>query len=88
MIYAFIAEHCSDLPTGECCRVMKASRSAYFAWRANQVNPTARMIDDAELGALVVKVHDQSFGTYGWRRVTAELASVWAARSTTNECSG
>ena len=52
---------------------MKASRSAYFVWRANQVNPTARMIDDAELGALVVKVHDQSFGTYGWRRVTAEL---------------
>ena len=52
---------------------MKASRSAYFAWRANQVNPTARMIDDAELGELVVKVHDQSFGTYGWRRVTAEL---------------
>ena len=73
LIYAFIAEHCSDLPIGECCRVMKASRSAYFAWRANQVNPTARMIDDAELGELVVKVHDQSFGTYGWRRVTAEL---------------
>jgi putative transposase len=31
------------------------------------------MAADAELGDLVVKIHDASFGTYGWRRVTAEL---------------
>lgn len=31
------------------------------------------MIDDAELRELVTKIHDQSFGTYGWLRVTAEL---------------
>jgi hypothetical protein len=36
------------------------------------VNPTLRMLDDAEVGELVEKIHDQSFGTYGWRRVTAE----------------
>ena len=31
------------------------------------------MLADRELGDLVVKIHDQSFGTYGTRRVTAEL---------------
>lgn len=32
-----------------------------------------RMIADRELGDLVAKIHEQSFGTYGTRRVTAEL---------------
>lgn len=31
------------------------------------------MPDDADLGDLVGKIHDQSFGTYEWWRVTAEL---------------
>jgi hypothetical protein len=29
---------------------MKVSRSAFFAWRHTQANPTARMIADRELG--------------------------------------
>ena len=29
MIYAFIAERCSDLPASVCCRVMKVSTSGY-----------------------------------------------------------
>jgi putative transposase len=73
MIYAFIAERCSDLPVGQCCRTMKVSRSAFYAWRHRQANPTARMIADIDLGDLVTKIHDQSFGTYGTLRVTAEL---------------
>ena len=73
MIYAFIVDRCADLPVEQCCRTMKVSRSAFFAWRHAQANPTARMLEDAELGDLVVKIHEQSFGTYGTRRVTAEL---------------
>ena len=73
MIYVFIADRCADLPVEACCRTMKVSRSAYFAWRHAQANPTARMLADRELGDLVVKIHEQSFGTYGTRRVTAEL---------------
>jgi putative transposase len=73
MIYAFIDERCADIPVELCCRTMKASRSAFYAWRHLRANPTARMLADAELGDLVAKIHDQSFGTYGWRRVTAEL---------------
>ena len=73
MIYAFIVDRCADLPVEQCCRTMKVSRSAFFAWWHAQANPTARMLEDAELGDLVVKIHEQSFGTYGTRRVTAEL---------------
>ena len=73
MIYAFIVDRCADLPVAACCRTMKVSRSAFFASRHAQTNPTQRMLDDAELGDLVVKSHEQSFGTYGTRRVTAEL---------------
>jgi putative transposase len=73
MIYAFIVDRCADLPVAACCRTMKVSRSAFFAWRRAQANPTERMLADRELGDLVVKIHEQSFGTYGTRRVTAEL---------------
>ena len=73
MIYAFIADRCCDIPVEAACRAMKVSKSAFYAWRHLQANPTARMLADRDLGDLVVKIHDQSFGTYGWRRVTAEL---------------
>jgi transposase InsO family protein len=73
MIYAFIADRCADLPVEQCCRALKVSKSAFYAWRHQQANPTVRMLADRELGDLIVKVHDASFGTYGALRVTAEL---------------
>ncbi len=73
MIYAFIADRCADLPVEQCCRALKVSKSAFYAWRYQQANPTVRMLADRELGDLIVKVHDASFGTYGALRVTAEL---------------
>jgi len=73
MIYTFIATQCTGLPVEHCCRVMKVSRSAFFHWQQLQVNPTAKMLDDRELGELIGKIHEHSFGTYGVPRVTAEL---------------
>jgi transposase InsO family protein len=73
MIYAFIVDRCGDLPVEACCRTMRVARSAFFAWRHQQANPTARLLADAELAEVIAKVHDQSFGTYGVPRVTAEL---------------
>jgi len=73
MIYAFIDERCTDVPVEAACRAMKVSKSAFYAWRHLQANPTERMTADRELGDLIVEIHDQSFGTYGWRRVAAEL---------------
>ena len=52
---------------------MRVSRSAFYLWRHQQANPTPQMAANVDLGDLIVKVHDQSFGTYGCRRVTAEL---------------
>jgi len=73
MIYTFIATQCTGLPVEHCCRVMKVSRSAYFHWQQLQLSPSARMLADRELADVIVKIHDQSFGTYGAPRVTAEL---------------
>lgn len=80
MIYAFIVERCADLPVEACCRTMKVSRSAFFEWRYRRVNPTERMLIDAELADLVVKIHERSFGTYGTRRVTPSFAAGWVVR--------
>ena len=73
MIYAFIADRCTDLPVGQCCRVMKMSLSAFFAWKQQRSNPSAKESDDMDFVELIAKIHDQSFGTYGRLRVTAEL---------------
>lgn len=73
MMFTFIADDCADLPIEACCRTMKVSRSAFFAWRRRRANPTPKMVDDIDLGELIVKIHDQSHGTYGAPRVTAEL---------------
>ena len=73
MIDAFISFRCADLPVGQCCQVMKVSRSAFVAWRQQRANPSAKTLEGADLGELIVKIHDQSFGTYGQLRITAEL---------------
>jgi putative transposase len=73
MTYAFIVDRCADLPVEVCCHTMKVSRSAFYIWRHRQAQPTARMLADVELGDVVAKIHEQSFGTYGVLRVTAEL---------------
>jgi len=73
MMFTFIADDCADLPIEACCRTMKVSRSAFFAWRQRRSNPTPKMVDDVDLAELIVKIHDQSHGTYGAPRVTAEL---------------
>jgi len=73
MMFTFIADDCADLPIEACCRTMKVSRSAFFAWRQRRSNPTPKMVDDIDLAELIVKIHDQSHGTYGAPRVTAEL---------------
>ena len=73
MIYAFVAQRCADMPVDAACRAMRVSKSAYYAWRQAEVNPTPRMLADREFDDLIVKIHERSYGTYGWRRVTAEL---------------
>ena len=71
MTYTFIAECCSDLPVAACCRVMKVSTSAYYAWLANPISQ--RDLDDAYLTNTIVDIHRMSRRSYGSPRVHAEL---------------
>ena len=53
------------------CRVLGVSESGYYAWRKR--DPSARAIRHAWLTDLIREVHLASRGTYGGRRVHAEL---------------
>jgi putative transposase len=53
------------------CRVLGVSRSGYYAWARRPASPRARA--NAELTQEIRRVHSASGGTYGWRRVHAQL---------------
>ena len=53
------------------CRVLDVSTSGFYAWLSRP--PSARAIRHAWLTDLIVKVHQDSRGTYGALRVHAEL---------------
>ena len=71
------------LPAKLACRVLQVSESGYYAWRSRA--PSARAVRHAWLTDLIRQVHSASRGTYGVRRVHADLtpwarASWWATR--------
>ena len=71
MRYAWIQTQRDDYPLGLLCRVLKVSRSGYYAWRRRLPSATAqrrRMIAWA-----AQQSHDDSHGTYGYRRVHRDL---------------
>jgi transposase InsO family protein len=53
------------------CRVLKVSRSGYYAWRDRV--PSTRRRDNAELLQRIRQIHVQSRSLYGSPRITAEL---------------
>ena len=59
------------LPVELACRVMGVSVSGYYEW-LNRA-PSARSLRHAWLTELIVRAHAESRGTYGVRRVHAEL---------------
>src|SRR3954470_17463728 len=71
MTYTFIVERCSDLPAATCCRVMKVSASAFYAWKVQPVS--RRDLDDAYLTNTIVDIHRRSRRSYGSPRVHADL---------------
>jgi putative transposase len=54
------------------CRVLKVSRSGYYA-SAKRDAVSARMREDMELTERIRKIHERSRGTYGSPRVHAQL---------------
>jgi hypothetical protein len=76
MIYVLTGDRCADLPVAACCRTMKVSRSAFHAWRSAQANPTARMLADAMLGDLVVKIHESLHESRDASRLRLEVKAM------------
>jgi putative transposase len=54
-----------------CCRMLDVAPSGYFYWRTRP--PSIRQLRQGQLADLVLDIHRASNGTYGKRRITAEL---------------
>nr|WP_275578281.1 IS3 family transposase [Yimella sp. NH-Cas1] len=59
------------MPVAVTCRVLKVSTSGYYEWRTR--GPSSRDLEDAHLLDAIIAVHADARGTYGVRRVHAEL---------------
>ena len=70
--YAVITTMAAEgLPVEVCCRVLDVSVSGYYAWRMRV--PSPRSLRHVWLTEQIQAVHAGSHGTYGSRRVHAEL---------------
>ena len=58
------------------CRQLDVPRSSFYAWRAAADSITATAARRQVLAKPIGKVFDDSRGTYGCRRVAAELTVV------------
>ena len=59
------------IPITAACRKLGVSVSGFHAWKRR--GPSAREVADRELTAVITAIHTASRGTYGVRRVHAEL---------------
>jgi putative transposase len=59
------------LPVEVSCRVLDVSCAGYYAWRFRP--PSARAVRHAWLTDVIREVHAASYGSYGAKRVYAEL---------------
>jgi len=72
--YAVIAaEKATTYPITSMCDWLGVSRAGYYEWRTRPASATARR--RSMLGSRVVEIFEGSRGTYGARRIAAELAA-------------
>src|SRR5262245_45162531 len=69
--FRFVQEHRETFRVGMMCKVLKVSRSGYYAWRQRQ--PSAREREDRELARRIHAIHHESRETYGSPRIHARL---------------
>jgi putative transposase len=69
--FAFIATEKACYPVALMCRVLKVSRSGYYAWCKRPASLHTQ--DDQKLGLQVAAIYRESRGRYGSPRVHAEL---------------
>jgi putative transposase len=71
MKYAFMAEHKQEFSLKRMCRVLKVSRSGYYAWKDR--SPSMRTKDNVSLLVEIRSAYQQSHKTYGSPRIHAYL---------------
>ncbi len=71
MIYGFIEAEKANHSIGTLCRILRVSKSGYYAWRGR--TPSARAKADALLTERIEHIHRDSRETYGAPRIHAEL---------------
>jgi len=72
--FQFIDAEKANFPVVFMCRQLAVSRSGYYAWRTRP--PSARAVEDVQLGARVLDVHLSSTRRYGSPRVHKALAAA------------
>ena len=72
-MYAFVEREKATYPVARLCRVLGVSPSGYYAWRKRP--PSTRAREDAVLTERIVRIHQESRGTYGAPRVHADLVA-------------
>jgi putative transposase len=70
-VFRFIDAEKANHKVATVCRVLEVSRSGYYAWASRP--PAARTVQNAALVVEIRRVHAESDGTYGSRRVPAQL---------------
>lgn len=71
MKYEFMDEHRDRFRVKSMCKVLRVSRSGYYAWRSR--TPSERQTANEELLEHIQEVHTKSRKLYGSPRITAEL---------------
>ena len=71
MRFAFIDAEKDRYSIPTMCRMLKVSRSGYYAWKTRSIS--AHALEDSRLATLVVAAHRLGRGTYGSPRVLDEL---------------
>jgi putative transposase len=71
MRFAFIGAEKARHSVPMLCRMLRVSRSGFYAWWRR--GPSRRALEDARLGTLVVTSHREGRGTYGSPRILDDL---------------
>lgn len=74
MRFRFIEAHRETFSIRLMCKLFKVSPSGYYAWR--QRPPSKRSREDAKLEKEIEKIHNNSHGTYGYRRIYQALLAL------------
>jgi transposase InsO family protein len=69
----FVSAHARTFGVQRICRILQVSRSGYYQWLAGAKARAARQAVEDALVAEIREVHTAHKGTYGVRRVHAEL---------------